>query len=77
MWICKFEIAVGSLLNATFGNATELIISLFALKQGMLRLVQQSLLGSILSNMLLVLGCALLSGGIAHHNKEQIFIRVS
>nr|XP_043630229.1 vacuolar cation/proton exchanger 3-like [Erigeron canadensis] len=64
---------VGSLLNATFGNATELIISLFALKQGMLRLVQQSLLGSVLSNMLLVLGCALFCGGIANHNKEQLF----
>ncbi|KAI3755691.1 hypothetical protein L1987_55497 [Smallanthus sonchifolius] len=64
---------VGGLLNATFGNATELIISLFAMKQGMLRLVQQSLLGSILSNMLLVLGCALFSGGITHYNKEQMF----
>ncbi|MFS8019872.1 putative calcium/proton exchanger CAX, sodium/calcium exchanger membrane region [Helianthus anomalus] len=64
---------VGGLLNATFGNATELIISLFAMKQGMLRLVQQSLLGSILSNMLLVLGCALFSGGITHLNKEQMF----
>ncbi|KAL4581464.1 hypothetical protein LXL04_017679 [Taraxacum kok-saghyz] len=64
---------VGSLLNATFGNATELIISLFAMKHGMLRLVQQSLLGSILSNMLLVLGCALFTGGIVHRHKEQIF----
>ncbi|KAJ0593246.1 putative calcium/proton exchanger, sodium/calcium exchanger membrane region [Helianthus annuus] len=64
---------VGGLLNATFGNATELIISLFAMKQGMLRLVQQSLLGSILSNMLLVLGCALFGGGITHLNKEQMF----
>ncbi|KAM0007843.1 putative calcium/proton exchanger, sodium/calcium exchanger membrane region [Helianthus debilis subsp. tardiflorus] len=68
---------VGGLLNATFGNATELIISLFAMKQGMLRLVQQSLLGSILSNMLLVLGCALFSGGITHLNKEQMFNKVS
>ncbi|KAK6157071.1 hypothetical protein DH2020_011319 [Rehmannia glutinosa] len=41
------------LLNATFGNATELIISMHALKSGMIRVVQQSLLGSILSNMLL------------------------
>ncbi|KAJ0774080.1 putative calcium/proton exchanger, sodium/calcium exchanger membrane region [Helianthus annuus] len=67
------ERLVGGLLNATFGNATELIISLFAMKQGMLRLVQQSLLGSILSNMLLVLGCALFGGGITHLNKEQMF----
>ncbi|GJS44888.1 vacuolar cation/proton exchanger 3-like protein [Tanacetum coccineum] len=57
---------IGGLLNATFGNATELIISLFAMKQGMLHLVQQSLLGSILSNMLLVLGCAFFCGGIAN-----------
>nr|XP_043623431.1 vacuolar cation/proton exchanger 3-like [Erigeron canadensis] len=64
---------VGGLLNATFGNATELIISMYAMKHGMLRVVQQSLLGSILSNMLLVLGCAFLCGGIVHSNKEQVF----
>ncbi|XP_071715044.1 vacuolar cation/proton exchanger 3-like [Rutidosis leptorrhynchoides] len=64
---------VGGLLNATFGNATELIISMYAMKHGMLRVVQQSLLGSILSNMLLVLGCAFFSGGIIHHKKEQVF----
>ncbi|XP_061365858.1 vacuolar cation/proton exchanger 5-like [Gastrolobium bilobum] len=45
--------AVGGLLYATFGNATELIISIHALKSGLIRLVQQSLLGSILSNLLL------------------------
>lgn len=64
---------VGGLLNATFGNATEMIISIYALKNGMIRVVQQSLLGSILSNMLLVLGCAFLMGGIVHHKKEQSF----
>ncbi|XP_061365682.1 vacuolar cation/proton exchanger 5-like isoform X3 [Gastrolobium bilobum] len=64
---------VGGLLNATFGNATELIISIYALKSGMTRVVQLSLLGSILSNMLLVLGCAFLSGGIVFHKKEQVF----
>ncbi|PIA43311.1 hypothetical protein AQUCO_02000612v1 [Aquilegia coerulea] len=64
---------VGGLLNATFGNATEMIISIYALKQGMIRVVQQSLLGSILSNMLLVLGCAFFTGGIVHYNKIQIF----
>ncbi|XP_015881646.2 vacuolar cation/proton exchanger 5 isoform X2 [Ziziphus jujuba] len=63
---------VGGLLNATFGNATELIISIYALKHGMTRVVQQSLLGSILSNMLLVLGCAFFSGGLVCH-KEQVF----
>jgi calcium/proton exchanger cax len=57
---------VGGLLNATFGNATELIICVFALKQGLIRVIQVSLLGSILSNMLLVLGCAFLCGGLQH-----------
>ncbi|KAD6794393.1 hypothetical protein E3N88_05289 [Mikania micrantha] len=64
---------VGGLLNATFGNATELIISMYAMNHGMLRVVQQSLLGSILSNMLLVLGCAFFCGGIVHPNKQQVF----
>lgn len=64
---------VGGLLNATFGNATELIISMYAMKHGMLRVVQQSLLGSILSNMLLVLGCAFFCGGIFLPKKEQVF----
>ena len=61
---------VGGLFNATFGNATEMIVSLYALKNGMIRIVQQSLLGSILSNMLLVLGCAVLMGSVIHHGKE-------
>ncbi|KAI3463176.1 hypothetical protein Pfo_019839 [Paulownia fortunei] len=64
---------VGGLLNATFGNATEMIISIYALKNGMIRVVQQSLLGSILSNMLLVLGCAFFCGGMVHHQKVQKF----
>nr|VDC81748.1 unnamed protein product [Brassica rapa] len=64
---------VGGLLNATFGNVTELIISIFALKNGMIRVVQQTLLGSILSNMLLVLGCAFFCGGLVFHQKDQVF----
>lgn len=64
---------VGGLLNATFGNATELIISMYALRRGMIRVVQQSLLGSILSNTLLVLGCAFFGGGIVHPSKDQLF----
>ncbi|KAK9281986.1 hypothetical protein L1049_004897 [Liquidambar formosana] len=64
---------VGGLLNATFGNATEMIISIYALKNGMIRVVQQSLLGSILSNMLLVLGCAFFTGGIVHYKEVQKF----
>ncbi|KAJ7514883.1 hypothetical protein O6H91_23G064500 [Diphasiastrum complanatum] len=64
---------IGGLLNATFGNATEMIISIFALRNGMVRVVQLSLLGSILSNMLLVLGCAFFFGGLAHPRKDQTF----
>jgi Ca2+:H+ antiporter len=62
---------VGGLLNATFGNATELIVAIAALSKGLYRLVQLSLLGSILSNLLLVLGCAFFFGGLYH--KEQYF----
>ncbi|KAG2575288.1 vacuolar cation/proton exchanger 3-like [Panicum virgatum] len=68
---------VGGLLNATFGNATEMIIAIYALKNGMIRVVQQSLLGSILSNMLLVLGCAFFAGGIIHRNKDQVFSKAT
>ena len=45
---------IGGLLNASFGNATELIVSIVALRQGQIKLVQASMLGSILSNLLLV-----------------------
>jgi Ca2+:H+ antiporter len=55
---------IGGLLNATFGNATELIVSVFALVKGLLGVVQVSLLGSIISNTLLVLGMACIAGGI-------------
>ncbi|KAJ6776773.1 VACUOLAR CATION/PROTON EXCHANGER 2 [Salix koriyanagi] len=64
---------IGGLLNATFGNATELIIAIYALRNGMIRVVQLSLLGSILSNMLLVLGCAFFCGGLVFNGKEQVF----
>ncbi|KWU46365.1 calcium/proton exchanger [Rhodotorula sp. JG-1b] len=62
---------VGGLLNATFGNAVELIVGILALTRGELRIVQTSLLGSILSNLLLVLGCSFLVGGTRF--KEQTF----
>jgi Ca2+:H+ antiporter len=62
---------LGGLLNATFGNLTEVIVSCAALRKGLLRIVQLSLLGSILSNMLLVLGCAFLGGGLKY--REQRF----
>ncbi len=56
----------GGFLNATFGNATELIISIFALKAGMFSVVRASLAGSVLGNVLLVLGCSILAGGLKH-----------
>ena len=55
---------LGGLLNATFGNATEIIVSVFALRKGLVAVVQASLLGSILSNTLLVFGCACLAAGL-------------
>jgi Ca2+:H+ antiporter len=58
--------AIGGLLNVTFGNAPELIIALFALGRGLHEVVKASLIGSILGNILLVLGAAMLAGGIKH-----------
>ncbi len=55
---------IGGLLNATFGNAAELIIALFALFKGLDDVVKASLTGSILGNLLLVLGASLLAGGL-------------
>ncbi|XP_057754897.1 vacuolar cation/proton exchanger 3-like [Arachis stenosperma] len=66
---------VGGLLNATCGNITELVIAIFALSSNKVDLVKYSLLGSILSNLLLVLGTSLLCGGIANLAKEQKYDR--
>lgn len=62
--------AVGGLLNATFGNAPELIISLVALRAGYLEMVRASLVGAILANLLLALGVAFLLGGFRHHDQR-------
>ncbi|SDT99569.1 Ca2+:H+ antiporter [Pseudomonas pohangensis] len=62
---------VGGLLNATFGNATELIIAIAALRAGLHDVVKASLAGSIIGNILLVLGAAMLCGGLKF--KEQHF----
>lgn len=64
---------VGGLLNATFGNATELIIAVFALASGLTEVVKASLTGSIIGNALLVLGLSMLVGGLRH--KTQVFSR--
>ncbi len=55
---------VGGLLNATFGNAAELILALFALSRGLDNVVKASLTGSIIGNLLLVLGASLFAGGL-------------
>lgn len=62
--------AVGGLLNATFGNAPELIIALVALKAGHPDMVRAALAGAILANLLLALGTAFLLGGLRHHDQQ-------
>jgi len=62
---------IGGLLNVTFGNAPELIIAMFALGQGLHEVVKASIIGSIIGNILLVMGAAMLAGGIGR--KEQRF----
>lgn len=61
---------VGGLLNATFGNATELIIALSAMRAGLHDVVKASLAGSIVGNILLVLGAAMLAGGLRFHEQQ-------
>ena len=62
--------AIGGLLNATFGNAPELIIALVALKAGYIDMVRASLVGAILANLLLALGVGFLTGGIRYHEQR-------
>lgn len=64
---------IGGLLNATLGNAAELIITLVAINAGLLELVKASITGSILGNLLLVMGAAILLGGLK--NGLQVFDR--
>jgi len=71
---CHTGERVGGFLNATFGNATELLITIFALRAGLFEIVKASIAGSILGNMLLVLGLSIMVGGIK--NGEQKFDRV-
>ena len=63
--------SIGGLLNATFGNATELILAFIALKAGLVGVVKATITGSIVSNLLLVMGFSMLLGGIKF--KEQKF----
>jgi Ca2+:H+ antiporter len=72
-----FGAGIGGLLNATFGNAAELIIALIALRKGppMYDLVKASLTGSIIGNILLVLGLSILAGGLRY--PRQVFNRTA
>jgi Ca2+:H+ antiporter len=66
---------IGGLLNVTFGNAPELIIALFALNAGLHEVVKASLIGSILGNILLVMGAAMFVGGL--RRERQFFDRTA
>ena len=61
--------AIGGLLNATFGNAPELIIAVVALRSGLLDMVRASIIGAILANLLLALGLSFLLGGLRHRDQ--------
>lgn len=60
----------GGFLNATFGNATELIISFFALQQGLFEVVKASIAGSVIGNILLVLGASMFFGGLKYKTQK-------
>src|SRR5436190_1066510 len=62
---------IGGLLNASFGNAAELIIALIALRAGQIEVVKASITGSIIGNLLLVLGASIFAGGVRY--KKQTF----
>jgi Ca2+:H+ antiporter len=66
---------IGGLLNVTFGNAPELIIAFFALLEGLQEVVKASIVGSIIGNVLLVLGAAMLVGGWSR--EKQVFSRTA
>jgi calcium/proton exchanger cax len=66
----RFGDTIGGLINATFGNVVEIILSVAALQQGLYQVVAMSLLGSILSNLLLVLGCCFIFGGLYYKQQE-------
>jgi Ca2+:H+ antiporter len=61
---------IGGLLNVTFGNAPELIIALIALNAGLQEVVKASIVGSIIGNILLVLGASMLVGGLKHQRQK-------
>lgn len=71
----RVGVGLGGLLNATFGNACELIIGFAALRAGLIDVVKASITGSIIGNVLLVLGGSILAGGLKY--ETQIFNRTA
>ena len=65
---------IGGFLNATFGNAPELIIALIAVHEGLTEVVRGSLTGSVIGNLLLVLGFSLVAGGKGRTDRESSFL---
>ncbi|MBE6051861.1 MAG: calcium/proton exchanger [Clostridium sp.] len=61
---------IGGFLNGTFGNATELIISIFALKKGLFEVVKSSIAGAVIGNILLVIGASMLAGGLKYKTQK-------
>ncbi|MBF9197899.1 calcium/proton exchanger [Microvirga terrestris] len=61
---------IGGLLNATFGNLPELIITMAALRAGLLEMVRASIVGALLVNLLMALGFSFLLGGLRHHSQD-------
>lgn len=61
---------IGGFLNGTFGNATELIISIFALKEGLFEVVKSSIAGAVIGNILLVIGASMLFGGLKYKTQK-------
>jgi Ca2+:H+ antiporter len=66
----KLGHGLGGLINTTLGNAAELIITIFALRAGLVELVKASLVGSVLGNLLLVMGLSMLVGGVRHGTQK-------
>jgi len=66
----KLGAGLGGLLNATFGNAAELILAIFALRRGLVDVVKASLTGAIIGNTLLIVGVSALVGGVKHGTQK-------
>lgn len=66
----RFGEGIGGLLNASFGNAAELIIALMALRAGLIDVVKASITGSIIGNLLLVLGASVFCGGVKYRHQR-------